>query len=53
MHTKKASGRHPEDRDTEPGVLLREDLSGKTGPMISPDIFEEFMTPYYKEIIRS
>ena len=32
-------------------VFFEEDLSGKNGPMISPDIFEEFMTPYYKEII--
>ena len=27
-----------------------EDMSGKNGSLISPKIFEEFMTPYYKRI---
>lgn len=32
-------------------VFFEEDLSGKTGPLISPDMFREFMTPYYQQII--
>ena len=32
-------------------VFFEEDLSGKTGPMISPATFEEFITPYYKQVI--
>ena len=28
-----------------------EDMSGKQGMLISPDIFNEFMAPYYKKII--
>ncbi len=32
-------------------IFFEEDLSGKTGPMISPDTFEEFCTPYYRQII--
>lgn len=28
-----------------------EDMAGKQGSLISPDIFNEFMTPYYKKII--
>ncbi|MHB1346076.1 MAG: uroporphyrinogen decarboxylase family protein [Candidatus Humimicrobiaceae bacterium] len=28
-----------------------EDMSGKQGMLISPDIFNEFMSPYYKKII--
>ena len=36
----------------KPGVLFfEEDLSGKTGPMISPDTFDEFLRPCYEEII--
>ena len=32
-------------------VFFEEDLSGRNGPLISPELFEEFMTPYYKQII--
>lgn len=32
-------------------VYFMEDLSGKNGPMISPDCFEEFMGDYYRQII--
>ena len=32
-------------------IFFEEDLSGKTGPMISPDTFEEFCLPYYHQII--
>ncbi len=36
----------------KPGVLFfEEDLSGKTGPMISPDTFDEFLRPCYEEMI--
>lgn len=32
-------------------IYLMEDLSGKNGPMISPDIFDEFVGSYYKRLI--
>ncbi len=32
-------------------VSLWEDMCGKNGPMISPKMFNQFMTPYYKELI--
>ncbi len=32
-------------------VNLWEDMCGKNGPMISPAMFTEFMSPYYKELI--
>lgn len=32
-------------------VYFMEDLSGKNGPMISPDCFEEFISYYYKKLI--
>ncbi|MCL5072863.1 MAG: hypothetical protein M1308_18500 [Actinobacteria bacterium] len=32
-------------------VFFWEDMSGKNGSLISPKIFKEFMTPYYKRII--
>ncbi|MFV0528885.1 MAG: uroporphyrinogen decarboxylase family protein [Lachnospiraceae bacterium] len=32
-------------------VYFMEDLSGKTGPMISRDFFEEFVGDYYRQII--
>lgn len=32
-------------------VLLWEDMAGKHGPMISPRLFKEFMSPYYRELI--
>jgi len=32
-------------------IFFEEDLSGKNGPMISKDIFREFITPYYQQII--
>lgn len=36
----------------QPEVLLfEEDLSGKNGPMISPDMFDEFVGAYYKKLI--
>ncbi|PHV71890.1 hypothetical protein CS063_03775 [Sporanaerobium hydrogeniformans] len=36
----------------KPDVLyLMEDMSGKNGPMVSPDIFEEFVLSYYKKLI--
>jgi len=31
-------------------VLFSEDISGKNGPMISPDLFNEFVSPYYKQL---
>ena len=35
-----------------PNVLFfEEDLSGKNGPMISPEIFDEFVAPYYREMV--
>ena len=39
-------------RDMEPDiVLIWEDMASRTGSMISPDMFEEFMTPYYIRMI--
>lgn len=36
----------------KPDILFfEEDLSGKNGPMISPDTFDEFIAPCYREII--
>ncbi len=36
----------------KPEVLFfEEDLSGKNGPMISPETFDEFLRPCYEEII--
>lgn len=36
----------------KPDVLFfEEDLSGKNGPMLSPACFDEFVAPYYQEII--
>lgn len=32
-------------------VFFEEDLSGKNGPMISPATFEEFISPYYRELV--
>jgi uroporphyrinogen decarboxylase len=32
-------------------VSLWEDMCYRNGPMISPDVFAEFMLPYYKELI--
>ncbi|HEY5587279.1 MAG TPA: uroporphyrinogen decarboxylase family protein [Ruminiclostridium sp.] len=32
-------------------VYIMEDLSGKTGPMISPKLFDEFVGSYYKRLI--
>lgn len=32
-------------------ILFEEDLSGSTGPMISPALFDEFVGAYYKELI--
>ncbi|HIQ97973.1 MAG TPA: hypothetical protein IAB26_15595 [Candidatus Limivivens merdigallinarum] len=32
-------------------VYLQEDLSGKNGPMISPEFFEEFVGDYYRKLI--
>lgn len=31
-------------------LLLEEDLSGSTGPMVSPAIFDEFVGSYYKKL---
>jgi uroporphyrinogen decarboxylase len=32
-------------------IHIWEDMSGKQGPLISPDMFHEFMTPNYKKIV--
>lgn len=32
-------------------LSLWEDMCGKNGPLISPKMFQEFMSPYYKELI--
>jgi len=32
-------------------LMLWEDMCGKNGPVISPAMFREFMSPYYKELI--
>ncbi len=32
-------------------VELWEDMCGRNGPLISPDMFETFMSPYYKELV--
>jgi hypothetical protein len=32
-------------------VYIMEDLSGKNGPMISPELFDEFVGSYYKRLI--
>lgn len=32
-------------------VMLWEDMCGKNGPVISPAMFREFMSPYYKELV--
>lgn len=32
-------------------IYIMEDLSGKNGPMISPDLFDEFVGSYYRRII--
>ena len=34
-------------------IYFWEDMSYKNGPMISPKVFGEFMTPYYKRLIGS
>ncbi|MGI6176673.1 MAG: uroporphyrinogen decarboxylase family protein [Christensenellales bacterium] len=35
-----------------PGVLFfEEDLSGKNGPMISAEVFNEFVAKYYKQVV--
>ncbi|TCS76402.1 uroporphyrinogen decarboxylase [Muricomes intestini] len=39
------------DRIQPDVVYIMEDLSGKNGPMISGDCFEEFLAPYYRKII--
>ena len=33
-------------------LQIHEDMAGKSGMMISPSIFREFMMPYYKELIK-
>ena len=33
-------------------ILIWEDLAFKNGPLISPDIFREFILPYYKKFIQ-
>jgi hypothetical protein len=39
-------------RIIQPSTLFfEEDLSGRTGPMVSPECFDEFITPCYREII--
>ncbi|MGI6402743.1 MAG: uroporphyrinogen decarboxylase family protein [Oscillospiraceae bacterium] len=32
-------------------IFFEEDFSGRNGPMISPDLFDEFIAPYYRELI--
>jgi len=32
-------------------VMLWEDMAFKNGPLISPRMFKEFMSPYYKEVV--
>ena len=32
-------------------IYIQEDLSGKNGPMISPDCFREFVGNYYRKLI--
>lgn len=32
-------------------IYIQEDLSGKNGPMISPECFREFLGTYYRELI--
>lgn len=32
-------------------VYIMEDLSGKNGPMVSPECFEEFVADYYRQLI--
>lgn len=32
-------------------MFFEEDYSGRNGPMISPEVFEEFVSPCYREII--
>ncbi|MGI6175847.1 MAG: uroporphyrinogen decarboxylase family protein [Christensenellales bacterium] len=32
-------------------ILIEEDLSGKTGPMLSPQMFDEFVGHYYETLI--
>jgi len=39
------SERHPPDL-----VYIWEDMCGKSGPIIGPRTFDEFMTPYYREL---
>lgn len=34
------------------GIGYHEDMAYKNGSMISPDMFREFMTPYYKRVTR-
>lgn len=31
-------------------TLLHEDMAFKNGPLIGPDLFDEFMSPYYREL---
>lgn len=33
-------------------VFFHEDMAFKNGPLIGPDMFDEFMTPYYREMFR-
>ncbi len=32
-------------------LYIMEDLSGKNGPMLSPDLFEEFVGSYYRKLV--
>lgn len=33
------------------GIVFWEDMCGKSGPLVSPRIFREFISPYYKQVI--
>jgi uroporphyrinogen decarboxylase len=33
-------------------ILFHEDMAYKTGPLIGPDLFRQFMSPFYRDLIR-
>ena len=42
---------HVLEKNTVDCVFFWEDMSGKNGSLISPKMFREFMTPYYRRIV--
>ncbi|MFA7204862.1 MAG: uroporphyrinogen decarboxylase family protein [Saccharofermentanales bacterium] len=38
------------DKVTIDNIMVHEDMAGKSGPMIGPDLINEFIKPYYRKI---